>query len=372
MVEAIRFVLEEAGWRAGASPVGYLSLDDSNGPDGWWDPARSRRLAAELAGREDVVAVLGTFNSGSVTAALPVLNAAPGGGLALVSPANTHAPLTEPAPGFGDNEPEEHYPSGQRTYLRVHPNDLHQGAALAQLARDVGAARAAVLHDAEPYGLAVAESFRRAARSLGIAVVAFDGWQSGAGDHEAALRELAREKLDALVLAGVPGKAAGALIEAKVAALGSNERVKLLASDGFLDDRTPTAGASAEMLVVLPGVRADQLPPAARRFTEPFAASRGLAVAEIDRFAPYAAQAAEIVLGAIARSDASRAGVVQELFATEIRDGILGSFVFDANGDPVSDGSAVTGFTVYSAGADGFAYERTLLPTAALVAAARQ
>ena len=46
-----------------------------------------------------------------------------------------------------------------------------------------------------------------------------------------------------------------------------------------------------------------------------------------------AAQAAELVLDAIARSDGTRASVLKELQASEVRDGILGSFHFDRNGD---------------------------------------
>jgi len=46
-----------------------------------------------------------------------------------------------------------------------------------------------------------------------------------------------------------------------------------------------------------------------------------------------AAQAAELVLDAIARSDGTRASVLEELQASEVRDGILGSFHFDRNGD---------------------------------------
>ena len=39
------------------------------------------------------------------------------------------------------------------------------------------------------------------------------------------------------------------------------------------------------------------------------------------------------MLDAIARSDGTRASVLGELQASEVRDGILGSFHFDRNGD---------------------------------------
>jgi ABC-type branched-subunit amino acid transport system substrate-binding protein len=49
----------------------------------------------------------------------------------------------------------------------------------------------------------------------------------------------------------------------------------------------------------------------------------------------YAAQAAEILLDAIARSDGTRSSVTRELFRTDVEDGILGDIRFDENGDLV-------------------------------------
>jgi ABC-type branched-subunit amino acid transport system substrate-binding protein len=46
-----------------------------------------------------------------------------------------------------------------------------------------------------------------------------------------------------------------------------------------------------------------------------------------------AGQATELLMDAIARSDGTRASVLEELRATEVKDGILGSFRFDASGD---------------------------------------
>ena len=46
-----------------------------------------------------------------------------------------------------------------------------------------------------------------------------------------------------------------------------------------------------------------------------------------------AGQATELLMDAIARSDGTRGSVLDELHASEVKDGILGSFRFDANGD---------------------------------------
>jgi hypothetical protein len=52
-----------------------------------------------------------------------------------------------------------------------------------------------------------------------------------------------------------------------------------------------------------------------------------------ESYSVYAAQAAEVVLDAVARSDGTRASVVRELFRTRVQDGIVGDFSITAAGD---------------------------------------
>jgi ABC-type branched-subunit amino acid transport system substrate-binding protein len=71
-------------------------------------------------------------------------------------------------------------------------------------------------------------------------------------------------------------------------------------------------------------------PPAGRRF------ARDIGTFDTPVFGVLpAGQTAELILDAIARSDGTRASVVEELFATKVEDGILGSFSFDRYGDIV-------------------------------------
>ena len=86
------------------------------------------------------------------------------------------------------------------------------------------------------------------------------------------------------------------------------------------------------MLVTVPGFPPDTLPPAGKRFVRAFGPSR---IEARQLGAPETAQATEVLLAAIARSDGTRASIVRELFATRVKNGILGSFSFDRNGDVV-------------------------------------
>ena len=82
------------------------------------------------------------------------------------------------------------------------------------------------------------------------------------------------------------------------------------------------------------GLPDGKLPPTGRRFLEQFEKARpGLRTPDFS--AAYAAQAAEILLDAIGRSNGTRPSVTRELRRTRIEGGILGDLRFDHNSDPV-------------------------------------
>jgi hypothetical protein len=84
-------------------------------------------------------------------------------------------------------------------------------------------------------------------------------------------------------------------------------------------------------LIALAGVPAEKLPAAGRSFLRAF--GKPAYALRHGYGAPEAAQSAQVLLDAIGRSDGSRASVVDELFRTDVKGGILGSFRFDRNGD---------------------------------------
>ena len=61
-------------------------------------------------------------------------------------------------------------------------------------------------------------------------------------------------------------------------------------------------------------------------------------------YAPEGAQATEVLLDAIGRSDGTRMSVIRELFATKVRNGVLGTFSFDRFGDIVPSPVAIYRF----------------------------
>jgi hypothetical protein len=165
MNDAIIQELEDEGWKAGDTNVAFQACDDSIESTGEWDEQTCRDNATAYGENSDVIGVLGTYNSGCAAEIIPILNEAPDGGVAMVSPGNTLVCLTEASAICEPDEPGVYYPSGTRNYARVVPNDAFQGAGLATFVQRQGVRNAFILYAAEdPTSKGQADTFNGAAR----------------------------------------------------------------------------------------------------------------------------------------------------------------------------------------------------------------
>jgi branched-chain amino acid transport system substrate-binding protein len=371
IVEAIRVLLEEANYKAGDHNVAFQSCDDSTAQAGKWDSGKCSTNAQAYAGNEKVVGVIGTFNSGCAAIVIPVLNQAPGGGVAMMSPANTYVCLTEGGPGCDGTEPDKYYPSGSRNYARVVAHDAYQGAAVAEFAKEEGVTSVYILNDKEAYGLGVATNFRNAAEAVGIKIAGFEAWDPKASSYEALFRKIGGTDADAVFLGGLIDENGAQVIKDKVAVLGPNDgEVKLFAPDGFTTQQTidEAPEAAPGMFLSVAGVPIDEFQGAGAEFAEKLKPRIG--GKPVDPYAIYGAQAAQIMIDAIAASDGSRADVIAKMFEADVKDGYLGSFNINDTGDPAGAEGAVVGFTIYRA-TDKLETEKTISPQPDIVDAAR-
>jgi branched-chain amino acid transport system substrate-binding protein len=330
MVDAIRLVLRRHGFRAGPYRLGFRSCDDASAESGSWDPESCFANAKGLAADPSVVGVVGTWNSGCAEVELPVLNVAPGGPLAMVSPINTYAPLTRRAPGANASQPRRYYPTGIRSYARVAAADDVQAAAAAVFARRLKARRAYVLVDGETYGNGLAAMFRGAARRLSIRIVGSAPW-SLARSYRALAAKVAHARPQLVYVAGLVDRNGLRLLADLRRRLGS--RVRILVPEGFLSTNAAPAGIRGPgygAYVVFHSVPPSRLPAAGDRFRAQYRAAYRRAA---DQFAVQAAEATEALVAAIARSDGSRRAVTAALLGTRRADGLFGAYRFDRQGD---------------------------------------
>jgi branched-chain amino acid transport system substrate-binding protein len=372
IVGATRLLLDQQGWKAGDKKVALQVCDDSTAQAAKWDPDKCSRNAHAYAQNESLVAVIGTFNSGCAAIEIPVLNQAPGGGLLLFSPANTYGCLTEPCAG---NEPEKYYPSGKRNYARVAPSDPNQGAVMAEFAKAQGVNNIYILNDKEAYGLGVAKNFRGAAEALGMTVTGFSAYDPKQANFRAIFTRIKATNPDGIFIGGLVDENSGQLINDKVAVLGPNAgKVKLFLPDGFTADAvfqrseggTPNA---KDAFFSVAGVGIDKYTGAAQTFITDF--KKTIPGKSVDPYAILGAQAARVVLDAIANSDGTRQSIIDEAFKTKIDNGLIGSFEINENGDITGAKGAALLFTIYK-GTNKLVTFKTAAPKADLVDAARK
>ena len=191
------------------------------------------------------------------------------------------------------------------------------------------AAKVFVLDDGEPgYGALLAAGFATGAERLGLRIAGRARWDPQARNYRALARRVAASGAEAVFVGGLLDTNAALVVRDLRAALGPD--ADIMGPDGLtpLDLLAEQAGDAADgVLVSLAGVLMTGLPPAGAAFARRFAETQpGLPV---EPSAVYAAQAADVVLDALARSDGSRASLLDALFATRVRDGLLGDFAFE-------------------------------------------
>jgi len=359
--QALKLVLAQRGWRAGELTVGVQVCDEASAASPLPSPAKCARNAKAFAADPSIVVVVGPVTSTCAAAMLPILNTARGGALPVISMSNTYLGLTRAGPGVVKGHPDELYPTGERSFVRMVPADDLQGAASALYAQRLGVRRPYVLHHDEAWGIGVATAFGTAAARLGMDVAGMEQWDRRAHDYERLAQRVRRAGADAVYVAGYAIADNGArLIKDLRGTLGRD--VPILAPDGFNEPAALVegAGAGAEGVVItLSAIPTQELPPAGLRFAREFQRRFGALPC---CYSVYAAQAAHAALDAIAASDGSRAGVLRGLFHTRVRGGLLGDFAIDRYGD-----TTLTEIAVYRVHGARLRLATTIRPSADLL-----
>lgn len=328
ITNGIRMAIEEVGGKVGSFTIKYEAWDDASPERGQWDPAVEAANADKAIADPDIMAYIGTFNSGAAKISMPKLNRA---GLLMVSPANTWPGLTKP--GLGEpNEPMVYQPSGRITYFRVVPADDIQGAVGAEWAKEMGCKRAFIVHDRELYGKGIASVFEKSAKELGIAVTGVEGIDPKAANYRSLVTKIRQTNSDIVYFGGTTQTNAGQLAkDIRSAGL----KIPYMVPDGCYEQAFIEA-AGAETLegntfITFGGVPPTMLTGKGKEFYEKYLAKFGSVP---EGYAAYGYECSKVALTAIAgagRKD--RLAIVEA--ASKIKDfeGALGTWSFDANGD---------------------------------------
>jgi branched-chain amino acid transport system substrate-binding protein len=329
IVRGARLAHEEAGGLAGGRPIRYVSLDDATRRAGSWVPERAAGNARRAARDRSAIAYIGEFNSGASAVSMPILNET---GIAQISPSNTAIGLTRSGLGAIPGEPDKYNPTGLRHYFRLAPNDRVQAGALAAAMRDRGCRRVALIDDAEIYGRAITGWARRAARRIGLRVVARATIARRARSYRGLARRLRGRRTHCVAYGGITANGAVRLFRALGRAM---PRAKLFGSDGIAESgftgRIP-AKVGRRLLIIVstlaPSAYPQQGQDVLARYAQRYGDTRP------DPYAVHGYEAMRLVLDAVAAAGADRRAVVGALRSMPDRAGAIGTYRFDRFGDP--------------------------------------
>ena len=313
-----RLALEDAGGRVGGYRVRLVQLDSTRADVTGWDPDEVSGNAHRAVDDETAIAYVGELDYGGSAVSLPITN---GEGLLQVSPLDGLTSLTRRPPGSLREGPERYYPSGQRTFLRLVPNDLRLADALLDQIKQQGARRLTLIYDAHIYGRELAGQLSRRARLRGLDVSGPVEDREEPQEARSVAQKVAEERPDAIVYSGT----AGSTFPALVAALGRElPGVPLWGGAGFAAAGAPPAGP--DRVAWLQPVRpADAYPADGRRLLR-----------RLDGAPPealYGYESIRVVLDAIARGGADRRAVARSALAAGPRRSALGRYRVLAGGD---------------------------------------
>ena len=333
--DTIRFVLKEHGFTAGRYVVGYQSCDDSTAQTGFYEQRRCAANANAYANAHRLVALVGPLNSYCAQAQIATLNQAPGGPLAMVTPSASFPNLTRSRfapPELGlRGDPDVYYPTGVRNFFRLTARDDQRESATAVLSKRLGLDGVYLLRDrAYPADDTFEDAYRWAASRLGVRIAGAAEFDGSEKRYDALAVRVARSGADGVVIYDEVYNGGDQLLKALRARLG--RRIAIIIGEGFLEipDVIELAGPAARgaymtALYLPPDAFAPT--PALERLT------RELGDAAHGEGALQAAEATEVVLRAIERSDGTRASVLRQLQTVRVDDGLFGAYRFDRGGD---------------------------------------
>ncbi len=201
VIDGERLALEQAGGKVGKYKINYVSLDDSTAQNpGTADEAQTAQNARKAIQDETTIFYLGEFNSGGSKISIPLLNKA---NIPQISPSNTAVGLTTDRPGADPGEPTKYYPAQKRTYARIVPTDIIQGAALATIMKEDGCKTVHIFNDKTTYGAGLARNVEASAKEVGLTVEGNDGTDRNSANYRSLAAQI---KADCFVGSGVTGE----------------------------------------------------------------------------------------------------------------------------------------------------------------------
>jgi branched-chain amino acid transport system substrate-binding protein len=277
--------------------------------------ARTARLMAEYLVRSGVAAVIGHWNTAASLAAAPVY---------------AEATIPQVAPGSTGHQ---YTANGLPTSFRIVGHDDDGGAMAGDYAlRVLEARRIAVVDDDTLFGRNLAATFVRSLREHGVGPVAQESVNAKTSDFNQPLGRIRTLQPDLVFFGGLGAQAAAlarSLRRMHIAA-------PLMAADGTVGPLfIELAGPDGEgTLGLAPGLAQEKMA-GWKAFEKKY---KALAEEEIEYFAPFAYDAAQVLIAAMRESNSTDGAKIAAALHAIRYNGLTGPIAFDRQGNLVNAG----------------------------------
>ncbi|TDD67883.1 ABC transporter substrate-binding protein [Jiangella aurantiaca] len=320
-VRAIDLAIADRGGELLGHPVETQVEDDACLAEGGTTAAQA------LVANPQVMGVLGTSCSGAAVPAMEILAET---GIATISGSNTSPALTSDLEGTQGA-------ANQPGYFRTSHNDVVQGQAAAEFAfTELGAQRAATIHDGDPYTEGLATAFGTSFTELGGEVVLATAISKGDTDMRPVLTEVAAATPDIVFFPIFQPEADFIVQQAKdFPALAETQ--KMMGADGLLSDTFVVIPQTEGMYFSGPATPTGS---AYEDFVAAYQAEFG--EAPIQAFHAHSYDAANMLMDAVEEVaveeddgtlQIDRQALMDQLYATEDFEGLTGTLTCDEFGD---------------------------------------
>jgi branched-chain amino acid transport system substrate-binding protein len=226
------------------------------------------------------------------------------------------------------------WPSGERNFVRLIPNDLLLTEVLLELMRERGTERLAVIFDQEVYGRELAAQIVARARRDGPDPLEAEEYRGNVDEIPDIVERVAAGRPGAVVIAGVAGPGTGRMLAALDASLPG---VPVYATSGMLErnPRRPVPAAPLSVEALTPVLPVRELPRAGREVVRRAGELAGPEAARPE--AAYGYEAMRLILDAVDKGGRDRARVTAAALAMRDRRSALGPYRLRGTGDVESE-----------------------------------
>ncbi|MFH1074973.1 MAG: branched-chain amino acid ABC transporter substrate-binding protein [Candidatus Firestonebacteria bacterium] len=302
---AVELAIEEANAKGDLKKrIEFVAYDDKS------DPKDAVTVAHRFSNNSDIIGVVGHLVSSCAIPASEIYNK---NGLVMITPSATNPKLTK---------------NSFNNVFRTCATDDVQGVAIAKfIANTLKKKKIAIIHDRQSYGQGLAEEVKKNSINLGVGILAFEGITVKEMDYSSVLTKIKSTNPEVVFFAGMYNE--GSLICKQMADLGL--KALYMSGDGCYNPIfIELSGKKCEGAVVSFVAPPFEEIETAEEFVKKFRKRFG----EIQTYAPYAYDAANLIIEAYRQTGTSdRKTISETMKKIKNFNGVTGNIEFDEKGD---------------------------------------